>query len=237
MRQPRPRLAGPEWTLRTALGTPTLWLLWVMRVLTPLGMRMVAPHYVAYLVGQGFDPTVAAWAYASLGVFSFLGRLGLGWLSDRFGHVQTLALSYGFSITGTMLLLALHDPYHLGVLWCHIVVYGTGYGGRGPLTSALVTYLYHGKSWGAILGFLEIGAGLGGWLGPWVSGLLFDYTGSYTLSFEISMGVLGLAIFAAWCAGRQARAEADRYGEPRALAARHSGTDTSTDRHSNAAAG
>ena len=210
VRQPRPRLASSDGTLRSALGTPTLWLLWVMRVLTPLGMMMIVPHHVAYLVGQGFDATVAAWAYASLGVFSFLGRLGMGWLSDRLGHVPTLVLSYSFSIIGTMLLLALHDPHNLGLLWCHIVVYGTGYGGRGPLTSAMVTSLYHGKSWGAILGFLEIGAGLGGWLGPWVSGLLFDYTGSYTLSFELSMGVLGLAIIAAWCAGRQARAEADR---------------------------
>jgi MFS family permease len=168
-------------------------------------MMMVVPHHVAYLVGQGFDATVAAWAYASLGVFSFLGRLGMGWLSYRLGHVQTLVLSYSFSIIGTMLLLALHDPHNLGLLWCHIVVYGTGYGGRGPLTSAMVTSLYHGKSWGAILGFLEIGAGLGGWLGPWVSGLLFDYTGSYTLSFKLSIGVLGLAIIAAWCAGWRGR--------------------------------
>ena len=85
VRQPRPRLAGPEWTLRTALGTPTLWLLWVMPVLTPLGMMMVVPHHVAYLVGHCFDPTVAAWETAEFGVFNLprLSRPGLAVRSLR----------------------------------------------------------------------------------------------------------------------------------------------------------
>jgi MFS family permease len=38
-----------DWTLRGALATPTLWLLFATRVLTPLGMMMVVPHHVAYL--------------------------------------------------------------------------------------------------------------------------------------------------------------------------------------------
>ena len=55
---------------------------------------------------------------------------------------------------------------------------------------------------GAILGFLEIGSGLGGTVGPSFSGLLFDWTGSYTLSFHLSMIMLALAVVCAWLAGR-----------------------------------
>jgi hypothetical protein len=51
----RRHLSAPHgWTLRSALATPTLWLLFATRVMTPLGMMMVVPHHVAYLVGGGF---------------------------------------------------------------------------------------------------------------------------------------------------------------------------------------
>lgn len=202
-RQAHTAPARQEWTLRTALRTPTLWMLFAMRVFTPLGMMMVVPHHVAYLIGQGFSKPMAALAFGSLGIFSFTGRILFGLLSDRLGQITTIILTYSISIIGTLLLLALHDPTQLGLLWCHIVVYGLGFGARGPVTSALVTKLFHGKSWGAILGFLEIGSGLGGTIGPSFSGLLFDWTGSYTVSFSLSMFMLALAVVCAWLAGRQ----------------------------------
>src|SRR5262249_37296721 len=62
--------AHQGWTLRAALRTPTLWLLFAMRIFTPLGMMMVVPHHVAYLIGQGFSKPVAALAFGSLGIFS-----------------------------------------------------------------------------------------------------------------------------------------------------------------------
>jgi MFS family permease len=208
----RQRLAPPrrEWTLRGALATPTLWLLFAVRVMTPLGMMMVVPHHVAYLVGQGFDKLTAAFAFGSLGAFSFTGRVVFGSLSDRIGRVPTICLTYTISIIGTFLLMWLHDPTQTFLLWCHIVIYGLGFGARGPLTSSLAIDLFHGKHYGAILGFLEIGSGLGGTIGPWFSGFLFDQTGSYALSFSVSMGVLMVAIVCAWLAGRWGRAQASR---------------------------
>ena len=200
-----------DWTLREALATPTLWLLFATRVMTPLGMMMVVPHHVAYLVGEGFDKLTAAFAFGSLGAFSFTGRVVFGSLSDRIGRVPTICLTYGLSIVGTLLLMALHDPSQTVLLWCHIVIYGLGFGARGPVTSSLVIDLFHGKHYGAILGFLEIGSGLGGTIGPWLSGLLFDRTGSYTVSFSISMAVLALATASAWVAGRWGRAQVRKY--------------------------
>jgi MFS family permease len=209
----RDRLSGPrkEWTLRGAMATPTLWLLFAVRVMTPLGMMMVVPHHVAYLVGQGFDKLTAAFAFGTLGAFSFTGRIVFGSLSDRIGRVPTICLTYSFSIIGTLLLMALHDPTQTFLLWCHIVIYGLGFGARGPVTSSLVIDLFHGKHYGAILGFLEIGSGLGGTLGPWLSGFLFDRMGSYALSFNLSMAVLMLATACAWCAGRWGRIQTSRY--------------------------
>src|SRR5262249_30263254 len=133
---------------------------------------------------------------------SFTGRIVFGLLSDRLGQITTIILTYSISILGTLLLLSLHDPRHYWLLWCHIAVYGLGFGARGPVTSALVTQLFHGKNWGAILGFVDVGSWLGGTIGRSFSGFLFDRTGSYTLSFSLSMIMLALAVVCAWLAGR-----------------------------------
>lgn len=202
--------ARRDWTLRSAMATPTLWLLFATRVMTPLGMMMVVPHHVVYLVGQGFDKLTAAFAFGSLGAFSFTGRVVFGALSDRIGRVPTICLTYSLSIVGTLLLMSVHDPSQIVLLWCHIVIYGLGFGARGPVTSSLVIDLFHGKHYGAILGFLEIGSGLGGTLGPWFSGFLFDRTGSYAVSFSLSMAVLVLATVSAWLAGRWGRTQTSK---------------------------
>jgi MFS family permease len=81
--------------------------------------------------------------------------------------VPTICLTYSLSMVGTLLLMSLHDPTQTVMLWCHLVIFGLGFGTRGPVTSSLVIDLFQGKQYGGILGFLEIGSGLGGALGPW----------------------------------------------------------------------
>jgi MFS family permease len=86
------------------------------------------------------------------------------WLPSR---VPTICLTYSLSMVETLLLMSLHDPTQTVMLWCHLVIFGLGFGARGPVTSSLVIDLFQGKQYGGILGFLEIGSGLGGALGPW----------------------------------------------------------------------
>jgi len=52
---------------------------------------------------------------------------------------------------------------------------------------------------------------VGGTIGPWLSGFLFDRTKSYTVSFSLSMAVLVLATVSAWLAGRWGRAQVSKY--------------------------
>jgi hypothetical protein len=78
------------------------------------------------------------------------------------------------------------------------------------VTSSLAIDLSHGKHYGATLGFPEIGSGLGGTIGPRLSGFLFDRSGSYAVSFSLSMAVLILATVCAWLAGRWGRAQVNK---------------------------
>src|SRR5262245_53849388 len=158
---------------------------------------------VAFVEKCGWSRTAVA------GAFSF-GLAVFGSLSDRLGRVPTICLTYSLSIVGTLLLMALHDPSQTVLLWCYIAIYGLGFGSRGPVTSSLVIDLFYGKHYGAILGFLEIGSGLGGTIGPWLRGFLFDRTKSYTVSFSLSMVVLVLATASAWLAGRWGQAQVSK---------------------------
>jgi MFS family permease len=156
-------------------------------------------------------PVAAAFAFGSLGAFSFTGRIVFSSLSDRIGRVPTLCVTCVINILGTFLLTSLHHPTQTVLLWCHIVIYGLGFGARAPLTAALTIDLFHGEHYGAILGLLAAASGVGGTTGPWFSGFLFDRTGSYALSFGLSMGMLAVSSACAWLAGRWGRVRASRH--------------------------
>ncbi len=60
--------------------------------------------------------------------------------------------------------------------------------------------LFQGKQYGAIVGVLSMAASLGAGLGPWVTGALYDRTGSYTLSFWLAIALSLFSIVCIWLA-------------------------------------
>jgi cyanate permease len=60
---------------------------------------------------------------------------------------------------------------------------------------------------GAVLGFVNGGSGIGGLIGPFLAGYLYDVTGNYQLAFAVAAVAIAGAAVAAWIAGpRKARA-------------------------------
>jgi cyanate permease len=68
--------------------------------------------------------------------------------------------------------------------------------------SAIPANLFSGPHLGAILGVVQAGGGLGGAIGPFLGGWLFDITGSYALAFLIAAGAVAGSGVAAWLAAR-----------------------------------
>jgi MFS family permease len=74
---------------------------------------------------------------------------------------------------------------------------------------AVVLEIFQGKHYGSIFGTVMLAALAGGAAGPWVTGLLHDLSGSYTIAFAIGIGVSGLSGVAIWMASpRKIRAVA-----------------------------
>jgi MFS family permease len=63
---------------------------------------------------------------------------------------------------------------------------------------AVVIEIFQGRHYGSIFGTIMIAALAGGAAGPWLTGVLHDLSGSYTIAFAIGIGVSGMSAVAIW---------------------------------------
>jgi MFS family permease len=188
--------ATGHWRISTALRTSAFWGLFAAYLFTAVAAFSVLPHSVAYLIERGFDPLVAASAFGLAGMLSAIGIVAMGWLSDRFGRRQAATLSYISTIVGIAALALVSISPTLALVYAFVFFFGLMQGARGPIIVAMVAVLFPGGI-GAIYGTLAVAQGLGAALGSWGSGLLYELTGGYIVSFLVGIcgSLAGLATF------------------------------------------
>jgi MFS family permease len=194
-----------EMDVRRALRTPTFWALFFAYIFTPLAVFPVVTHQVAFAVDQGFPRLFVAGIFGFTGLMSSVGRVLFGVAADRIGRVASAVLSYACTAAGTLALLALEAWPHPVWLYLYALLFGVGFGARGPIITAMAAQLFPGRRFGAIYGAMSVGNGLGGAAGPWFGGAIHDLTGSYRIAFLLAVAfcVAGSACF--WLAGRADR--------------------------------
>ena len=183
--------------LRAALKTKAFWLLFMIMFITAVAMYLVGPQVVAYLVSVGFDSTLASLAFSINGFLTVFGIAGTGWLATHFGMKRIATVSYAMSITAFLLLICLSMNPVMALLILAILPLGLSQGARGPIVSVLVSRAFSGQGLGAIYGAMTMGVGLGGMSGTWLSGVFYDVTGGYILSYCISVvcALMGVGLF------------------------------------------
>jgi len=183
--------------LRAALKTKMFWLLFVIMFITAVAMYLVGPQMVAYLVSVGFDSTVASLAFSINGFLTVFGIAGTGWLARYFGMKRVATISYAMSITAVILLACLTVLPVMALLALAILPLGLSQGARGPIISVQASQAFSGQGLGAIYGAITMGVGLGGMSGAWLSGVFYDVTGGYILSYSVSVvcALAGVGLF------------------------------------------
>jgi len=199
----RPRWAVDS-TLRHALGTRAFWALWLAYLFTPLAVFPVTTHQVAFAIDRGFQPLLAAAVFGVMGLMSIVGRVSFGLAADRFGGALAATTSFGCTAGGVLALLALETDPRAGWLVAYAVLFGLGFGARGPIITAMASDLFGGRRFGVIYGALTLGNGLGGAIGPWFGGIVHDVMGSYRVVFLASVISCALGSTCFWLAGRRA---------------------------------
>ncbi|HZM90919.1 MAG TPA: MFS transporter, partial [Blastocatellia bacterium] len=147
-------------------------------------------HLVGIALSKGFDAATGAIAVGVFGAAAAVSALLFGWLSDRYGRAQVLALTYLVRGLGT-LVLAMDMP---NAIFFYVVValaMGPTFG-----TIAVQNVMFYEivgpRMAGVILGLSFIVHQIGSAGGPMLASIAFDLTGSYD-GFMMAMGVILLA--------------------------------------------
>lgn len=192
--------AGTAWTVRSALATRRFWLLFCTFMLATTSHAAIWTHIVAYLNGKGFDPLLGASVVGFIGICSSFGKIAWGWLSDRIGREGAYSLGMSSMVGGVLILSTVADASQTWPVYFYAALFGLGFGAFNPVASSSAADLFQGKRFGSIYGGLWVGTGVGSSLGPWVSGLLFDWTGAYNLSLVLSATAACLSAAGMWLA-------------------------------------
>jgi MFS family permease len=197
--QARPAAETRELTLAAALRTYQLWALFAMWALGVIGYQIMTTHQVAHALAQGFHPATIAWVFGLSGLFTALGNVLGGFLSDRWNREWVFSLGSAIGVLGIWCFSLLDSPLDVTLLLVYAAA-GLGFGMRISLLTTIPADLFAGRSFGAILGFTNGGGGLGGFIGPFLAGYLFDRTGNYQLAFAVSAVAIVGSAGAVWVA-------------------------------------
>jgi MFS family permease len=160
-------------------------LLCVASVCCCVAMSMPQVHIVAYCGDLGYGVAHGADMLAVMMAAGIVSRIGSGFIADRVGGLRTLLL--GSVLQGTA--LALYVFYN-GLVSLYVVsaLFGLFQGGIVPSYAIIVREYFPPQQAGARVGIVLMTSMFGMALGGWLSGLIFDLTGSYSAAFLNGLG-------------------------------------------------
>jgi MFS family permease len=158
-----------------------------------VAMSMPQVHIVAYCADLGHGAARGAQMLSLMLGAGVVSRLASGWICDRIGGRRTLVLGSGLQALALILFLPFEGLTSLYVL---SGLFGLVQGGIVPAYAIIVRELFPPREAGVRVGAVLMATVFGMALGGWMSGLLFDMTGSYRMAFlnGILWNLLNLAI-------------------------------------------
>jgi MFS family permease len=191
-------------TLTTALAFGSFWLLAVAQFCGNFVCQMLLVHQVAFLVDQGIPAMVAASAAGLVGLSSVFAKVGSGWAADVLGRRRTFTTGMIVVLLSVGLLTVVARSPHSPLVYVYGLLMGIGYAATVPIMPTVISDVFGGARFGSIFGSLHLANALGGAVGAWLAGTVFDATRSYRISFMVA-AVAALVAIAAVSLARPAR--------------------------------
>lgn len=193
--------AAPDWTLRTALRTHNMWLLVLSQFCYwGIGNYLVLAHQIKFAMDAGYSSTLATSVFALFGIASIGGQI-CAYIADSIGREKTVTVAVVLAIGALVALISVKDTSQPWLLYVYAICSGFATGLFSPNVVAGMGDIFHGKNIGAISALLLTGTGIGGAIGPWLGGYIYDITRSYNIAFIISMASFAVAGISFWIAG------------------------------------
>ena len=147
----------------------------------------IDPSGMLASLGVGSTSALGAVAISVIGLANIAGTVTAGWLGKTYTKKYLLAWIYlGRTVVAALFIMLPMTPTTvllfsaaMGALWLATV----------PLTSGLVAHIYGLRYMGTLYGIIFLSHQLGGFMGVWLGGRMYDLTGSYTMVWWIGVGV------------------------------------------------
>ena len=178
-------------SITQAIKTSRFWVWGLILFCFFFCIQVTIVHIVPHAIDIGVSPIIAASITSIIAGISVIGRLSIGFISDKVG--ARLLLIACFSLA-TLALLWLLFAKEIWMLYVFAIIFGIGYGGIVPLETVISAELFGLGSLGMILAGLTLFSTVGMALGPPLAGSIFDITGDYSLAFLICVIIGALAI-------------------------------------------
>ena len=186
---------GGELRLVQELRQPGVAPLAAVMILPGLVGFSISVHLVPYLAGLGHPGAVAAAALGATIGISAIGKIGGGFVGDRFGPLATLRYALLLDVVALVLL-----QYAAGgaALSAFVILYGLALGAQIAVIPAIAVTVLNAERFGTLFGVLQLGAMLASAIGPISSGLIYDRTGQYAGAIVVWLVAMSAAAAISW---------------------------------------
>jgi MFS family permease len=141
-------------------------------------LAFITVHLPAYLSDRGISAQTGGWVVAAIGLFNIMGSLGVGWLQNRFPKRYILSIIYFARAAKIVAFISFPISSFSAIMFGAVT--GLTWLSTVPPTSALVALMFGTRWFATLYGFAFVSHQVGGFLGVWLGGVVFEQFGSYT---------------------------------------------------------
>ena len=188
-----------EWTAGEMFGSRAFWWIIISFFLAPMAQMGVLQHQVPIIVDKGISQATAAAALGLVAGIGGLGKVSFGRISEVLPFQWAIVLCIGLQALAVFVLLHFQS---IAVIWIYVVIFGFAMGGFVVLMPLTVGRFFGLGGFGLILGTVWMFQALGGALGTYSAGLIYDIFGDYQLALYSFIVAYIAAIIAIFMAGK-----------------------------------
>lgn len=178
-------------TFQEAIATRQLWTICFIYFIILFCVYTILMHIVQHAIDLGIRPGLSASILSTIGGVSIAGRFLMGGAADKIGEKSALLICLLCLLSSLVFLQAVQT---LGMFYLFAAVYGFAHGGFFSLVSPLIAKFFGTRSHGLLFGIVIFSSTIGGAIGPFMAGYIFDLTASYKMVFMILAVLCTLAL-------------------------------------------
>ena len=179
------KAVGLRAAIVTALHTPSYLLLASGFFVCGFHVAFLGTHLPGVVASCGLPLQYGVWALAMLGLFNIVGSVAMGWAVGRWRMKSLLSMVYAARAVAVLLLML--APKTGAVVLVFAAVMGLTFLSTVPPTAGLVAKFFGTAHMATLFGIVMLTHQVGGFLGAWLGGKVFEATGSYDWIWAIDI--------------------------------------------------